>query len=97
MGVAPLSPTHETNSLPLFVMLRKGSRQRNTLSGRATRIMNTPMSKPTAVMSSISCGLTSSPRVMKMTIWNSQVSPLIKVLISFRKASRVFPRMTPMM
>ena len=50
MGTAPRNPTHDTNSRDLRVLLLpKGSRQRKTLRGRPTTIMNTPMSNATDV------------------------------------------------
>ena len=84
MGPAPLRPTQEVNSLARVDRPRKGSRHRNTLAGRDTKIMKRPITRAGTSIGSILDGLARRPSIRNITSCISHVMPLKKLRISFR-------------
>ena len=95
IGTAPFRPTQEVNSLARNEILRNGSRQMKTVSGRPTKSRNNPMSKAIGATCSISCGLTSSPRLRNIPICIIHVMPSMKERISFLLFIGLLPIMKP--
>ncbi len=95
IGVAPLSPTHEMNTLALNESLLNGRSEMNTASGRPTKVMNIPISRATGATESISLGLTSSPSVRNIPICISHVTVSLNLKTSLLWAIGLLPMITP--
>jgi hypothetical protein len=81
IGAAPRRPTHEANA-DSRQLKRKGNRQANVASGRATTISTRAMTIPVGIEGSRSCGVTSSPSMRNSTICASHPTPSKKLAIA---------------
>ena len=68
-------PTQDVKNLARKDILRKGSNVRNTLAGRAMKIMNRPISRAGMIADGNWEGRAIRPRTRNMSNLTSQVSP----------------------
>src|SRR5690554_1452456 len=75
IGTAPLKPTQDTKILSFLSIFLKGSRHKNTVSGRETNIIKKLMISPGIRISSNSEGFTSKPNVKNKINCDNQAKP----------------------